>query len=175
MLTTFPPPGAGCYPHVRLWIWTYVSYRILTHPTGCPKGRQSYSIRGGMRPEGPAENRPGRQAGIPSPPWNRAPKVRHMCRPFGPQCLDCLHPALTRGAILCRRFAPGSREFSQILRESRRASNEMACRYSRFHQISSGLEYGPNDCIDSSRCQRSVHPQYQVCPGVRAEPGDLPT
>jgi hypothetical protein len=57
------PPGqsTGCYPHVRLWVWTYVSCRILTHPTGCPKGRQSHPIRGGMRPEGlPVRSHPGR-------------------------------------------------------------------------------------------------------------------
>jgi len=34
------------------------------------------------------------------------PEIYGMCRPFGPPLRPFADPALTRGAILCRRFAP---------------------------------------------------------------------
>jgi len=36
----------------------------------------------------------------------KLPEIYGMCRPFEPLFWLCANPALTRGAIPCRRFAP---------------------------------------------------------------------
>ncbi len=56
--------------------------------------------------------------------------IKKMCRPFGPRCQHLSNPALTRGAIHCRRFAPGfvainvCRETCGSVRPSRRQHND---------------------------------------------------
>jgi hypothetical protein len=65
------------------------------------------------RPEGPAEDRPGRQAGMYEQNKNEAPKVRHKeilkCRTFGAHNKQQSNPDLTVGPIACRPFGPQSR------------------------------------------------------------------
>ena len=148
-----PPVRAGCYPHVRLWVWTYVFYGILTHPTGGPKGRQRIgpAVRPGYRPHHEIERR----------------RCGTCAGPSGLNALIASTPRSRAGL-----FSAGASRLGLV--DFRMFYENAAAPQTRWHvdnpdsmRSHPGWNTARMIVLTPVVARRSVHPQCQVCPGVR--------